>query len=153
MNQFIKFSEWPLGSFSLLIFILNYWKNWIQNCFAFRCICCLDKFREWELKSVLASDGICVPKAFGKCSEGNYFVLIQTDTIMFSLNKMPITSRLCVKKRDCQNRKQTFSRFIKIMVKLWRDTHWRNISLVAQMNFACREPIGCTQIYPRIPYN
>lgn len=45
---------------------------------------------------------MCVPNAFGKCSEGNYFVLIQADTIMFSLNKMPITSHFCVRKKNDQ---------------------------------------------------
>lgn len=50
----------------------------------------------------LGSDGVCAPNAFGKCSEGNYFASIQTDTILFSLNKMPVTSHFCVNKRDGQ---------------------------------------------------
>lgn len=48
----------------------------------------------------LGSDGVCVPNAFGNCFEGNYFVLTQAGIILFSLNKMSITSHFCVKKRD-----------------------------------------------------
>lgn len=37
-----------------------------------------------SIECVLGSDGVCVPNVFGKSSEGNYFVLIQADTMVLS---------------------------------------------------------------------
>lgn len=103
----------------------------------------LGEFREWALKCVLGSDGVCVPNAFGKCSEGNYFVLIQADTIVFSLNKMPITSHFCVRKRDGQYWMRSKHCWDLLRWRLsCEETHIGAIfSLVAQLNFAFREPV------------
>lgn len=121
----------------------------------FRQVCYLDELSEWALKYILDSDGVCVPNVFGKCSEGNYFVLIQTDTIQFSLNKMLIVSHFCVRTRD--------GGYWIRSKHCWDLLRWELSSeethlvqfffLVAQLNFALRHPIGCIHIYPRMPHH
>lgn len=63
------------------------WECWLVNLFVLlRCMCYLNEFREQTLKSVLSKDIVRVPNVFGKSSEANNFVSIQTDTILFFLN-------------------------------------------------------------------
>lgn len=107
-------------------------------------ICVSLRNEPWD--TGLGSDGVCVPNAFGNCFEGNYFVLTQTDIILFYLNKMSITSHFCVKKRDGKYWIRSIHCWDLLRRELSiEETHTAAIfffPLVAQLNFAFRDPIG-----------